>query len=97
MSIDKPPARPGWETYDPGWLVALAEAQYPDEPWLAEALRACTRARPESRAYVHFVDPRGPIWRFAGNLMLQSREHGTLILDILEGQVVGGVELLDRL
>jgi hypothetical protein len=86
-----------WQPYDPEWLVNLAEEQHPDVAWLPGSLRACRRVRPETRAYVHFVDPAPPAWRFEGNIVLESPEHGTLVLDILEGEVVGGVEFLNRL
>ena len=86
-----------WQPYDPEWLVRLATDQHPDAPWLPGSLRACRHVRPETRAYVHFVDPATPAWRFAGNIVLESPEHGTLVLDILEGEVVGGVEFLNRL
>jgi hypothetical protein len=91
-----------WKTYDPGWLVKLAKEQHSDFPWLAEALTNCTRASWESKAYVHFVDPTdankpGAEWQIDCNMTLNDEEHGELILDILKGQRVGGVEFYDRL
>ena len=49
-----------WKPYDPTWLVELAKAQLPEEPWLPAALAACTMARLESAAYIHFVKPADP-------------------------------------
>lgn len=67
-----------WKDYDPGWLVALAREQHPDEPWLAAALERCTRAQWESRAYVYFVDQErlmAPIRndRYRSNILLRSQ------------------------
>jgi hypothetical protein len=88
-----------WKPYDPGWLVALAREQYPDEPWLAEALEACTRAAWGGPAYLYFVDATdanqpGATWRFDENRILEHPREGDLVLDILYGRRVAGVEFL---
>jgi len=91
-----------WEAYNPAWLVDLARSQFPDRPWLAEALAHCTVCRWESPAYVHFVDPErsnkpGSAWQFRENILLEHPTKGTLILDVLQGDRIGGVEFLSRL
>jgi len=91
-----------WKPYDPTWLVELAKAQLPDEPWLPAALAACTRARQESAAYIHFVNPSDPEepgseWEIQTDLTLKHPTEGDLVLDILEGNRVGGVEFLSKL
>jgi hypothetical protein len=91
-----------WEVYDPRWLVELAKAQYPDEPWLAEALAGCTMCHRESDKYIRFVDATsanepGAAWQFEENRWLKDSKEGNLILDILKGHRVGGVEFYDRL
>ena len=91
-----------WKPYDPTWLVELAKAQLPEEPWLPAALAACTMARQESAAYIHFVKPADPDepgseWQAQQDLMLQHPTEGDLVLDILEDHRVGGVEFLSKL
>ncbi len=91
-----------WEKYDPTWLVDHAKEQHPDKPWLAKALSKCARCSIESKAYIHFVDPKnanspGAEWQFEKNIFLNSPREGELVLDILEGYRVGGVEFLLRL
>jgi hypothetical protein len=91
-----------WKSYDPTWLVRLARESCPREPWLAEALARCTRAIEESRAYLRFVDAADPSqpdseWQFERNLVLEDRSEGVLVLDVLRGGRVGGVEFLGRL
>jgi hypothetical protein len=91
-----------WKPYDPGWLVALARESRPDEPWLAEALSQCTRAAQDSAAYIYFVDPAPPEdpgsqWRFEKNVTLEHPKEGSLVLDVLQGARIGGVEFLKRL
>jgi hypothetical protein len=80
-----------WEAYDPMWLVELAEAQ-PGPSWLPEAFRRCTHALHESRAYIRFVPPDE--WDFDRNLMLFDPHRGTVVVDVLTGERVGGIELL---
>ncbi|MCP4445338.1 MAG: hypothetical protein GY811_08345 [Myxococcales bacterium] len=91
-----------WETYDPSWLVELAKQQRPELPWLIQALAACINAMRESDLYIRFVDSvnankPGADWQFDHSLRLRHPEYGELILDILKGQRVGGVEFYDRL
>jgi hypothetical protein len=50
----------------------------------------------ESRAYVHFVDPNAD-WQFVRNVILHCPTEGELVLDILTGNRVGGIEFVDRL
>lgn len=91
-----------WKPYDPAWLVELARTQRPDLPWLADALAQCTRAADEGRAYLYFADPAGANapgsdWQFEQNVMLEHRKEGTLVIDVLAGERIGGVEFLSRL
>jgi hypothetical protein len=65
-------------------------------------LSACKAARQESLAYIYFIDPTSPNepgsgWQFQTNLMLEHPTEGDLVLDVLEGNRIGGVEFLARL
>ena len=91
-----------WKSYDPTWLVELAKEQLPEETWLPAALAACTMARQESAAYIHFVtraDPEEPgsEWQVQTDFTLKHPTEGELVLDILEGNRVGGVEFVAKL
>lgn len=91
-----------WKPYDPTWMVDLAREQSADEPWLTDALARCTRAMEDGRAYLYFVDPIAPNepgsdWQFDKNLTLEHPREGTLVLDILTGRRVGGIEFISRL
>lgn len=91
-----------WQSYDPAWLVQWVRASRPELPWLADALARCTRAAPGGRAYLYFVDPAdanqpGSEWQWEENLILEHPAEGTLVLDLLEGRKVGGMERLRRL
>ena len=91
-----------WKPYDPTWLVELAKEQLAEEAWLPAALAACTMARQESAAYIHFVKPAdsdepSSEWEAQTDLVLKHPIEGELVLDILEGNRVGGVEFLAKL
>lgn len=91
-----------WETYDPTWLVELARSTRPDIPWLPTALARCTKCCRTSRAYVHFVNPDRANkpesdWQFREHLYLHDPIEGNLIVDVLEGRKIGGIEFYDRL
>ena len=86
-----------WEPYDPSWLIQLAQDQLPEERWLPQALAQCTKCRVESRSYIHFVDSNGPEWQFETCLELDSPVEGWIVLDVLKGQRVGGIEFVDKI
>ena len=89
-----------WEPYDPSWLVELAREQYPDKPWLLEALEKCTRCL-KSNKYIYFVNPKNPDklgseWQYEMCLSMTSPKEGWLLLQILKNNRVGGVEFAGR-
>ncbi len=91
-----------WKSYDPTWLVELAREQLPEETWLPAALAACTMASQESAAYIHFVkredsDEPGSEWEVQTDFSLKHPTEGELVLDVLDGHRIGGVEFLDKL
>ena len=91
-----------WKPYDPQWLVELAREQHQDKHWLAEAFSKCTRAQTGGRAYVYFVDHSNPNkpcseWQFDQNLTLDHPDRGEIIVDVLKGQRIGGIELMNEL
>lgn len=88
-----------WETYNIDWLIKIAEEQIPEEVEIINSLKKTTKGSWESRAYVHFVDPSNPNqpgskWQFDTNICLTDKKNGEVVLDILKGKVVGGVEFL---
>ena len=95
-------ARKNWDPYDPTWLVELVREQCPEEPWLPDAIRKCTQCLRESEAYIYFVNPERPNkpgseWQFQESIDLESSTEGWIVLDILKGGRVGGVEFIDRI
>ena len=85
-----------WHSYNPTWLVELAQIQCPSEKWLHTALGKCTQASGHI-PYIYFVNPcrpnkSGSEWQFEKSLTLEDPEKGELILDILKDGRIGGIE-----
>ena len=88
-----------WKDYDPAWLVRAAKQVIDEYPWLPEKLNECVSAKMESRYYTRFVDAKNPNqpgsdWQFRENITLDETEHGEVVLDVLEGNRIGGVEFM---
>ncbi len=81
-----------WKPYDPSWLIELAKDQCPEEPWLPEALAACTNAWQVNEVSIDFIHPFEG--KFETNITFHSPTGGMVILDILESNIVGGVEFV---
>lgn len=91
-----------WEPYNPQWLVELTQQQMPEEKEVIDSLGRCTSCLKSSRAYIYFVDgsnpnQKGSAWQFQRNIRLEDKKFGTIILDILKGNEVGGIEFLKYL
>jgi len=90
-----------YRDYDPGWLVDAAEPYSNEYPWLQSALRKCIRAK-DGGVYIHFISSANPNkpgseWQFVRNITLENSIRGDLVLDVLSGNRIGGVEMIDEL
>ena len=88
--------------FDPRLLIDAAKEQAPAYPWLADALTRCGAGEWESRAYVGYVARQNPNqsgsdWQFQNNIVLHHEKLGMVVIDILTGNRIGGIELVDRL
>ena len=89
-------------TFGPQMLIDGARATAEQFPWLPAALSSCGAGEWENRAYVRYVsavDPNNPgsEWQFETSVAIHHQELGTVVIDILRGGRIGGIEFLDRL
>ena len=49
------PSKRVFKDYDPSWLVKLAEEQYPNDKWIVEAFKNCTKCSVRSKLYTYFA------------------------------------------
>jgi hypothetical protein len=90
--------------FDPTELVALALAQWPGEPLMAEAFAHCRLEWPESELYTHFLSKkeRDTRWNYCGGDWLEHPTLGTLLVDFIHdptvpgGRAIGGMEYMSR-
>ena len=90
------------EGFGPRMLIEAARHQATEFPWLPAALSKCGEGEWESRAYVRYVpchqpNQPGSEWQFETNVVLHLPELGMVVLDVLQGQRIGGIELVDRI
>jgi hypothetical protein len=88
--------------FDPQMLVEDARAQAAEFSWLPAALTKCGAGVWESRAYVRYVSANNPNqptseWQFKTSVVFHHRILGVVVADILQGDIIGGIEFVDRL
>ncbi|MDN3692899.1 hypothetical protein QWZ06_11700 [Chryseobacterium tructae] len=82
--------------------IDFIKLNLPERPVLIHNLDKINTGKWENRTYYRFVDStdanqRGSQWIFKENIILEHPELGTLVLDILEHDKLGGIEFLKRL
>lgn len=88
-----------WETYNPDWLVKIAEEKFPEETDIIDSIRKCITGFWRSPAYLYFVNPQNANepeseWQFKDNIVIDDTEEGDIVLDILKDNRIGGIEFL---
>lgn len=88
--------------YDINWLVELLEEQYPEKNEIIENLKDCKEGSWQSKAYIYFISPDNPNqpdskWQFKESIVLEHKTEGTIVLDVLKENKIGGIEFLKYL
>lgn len=83
-------------------IADLLTEQYSEEIEIIENLRSCKEGFWISKAYLQFVSSDNPNepdskWQFEKNIVLEDKLEGTIILDILTENQIGGIEFLKYL
>ncbi|UQV45035.1 hypothetical protein KIV45_25455 [Janthinobacterium lividum] len=88
--------------FHPRMLNDAVKMQAAEFEWLPAALENCSDGQWESTAYVRYVsrarpNEQGSLWQFESNILIEHEIFGTVVLDILKGYRLGGIEFLDQL
>lgn len=88
--------------FEPRMLIETVRVQAPGHAWLPDALAACGMGHWESKAYVGYVPRENPNqpgaeWQFKTNVVLEHETLGMVVLDVLQGNRLGGIEFVDRI
>ncbi len=83
-------------------LISLLKSQNPNRTELIHSIENIENSIKKTRAYLYFVDNKNPNqpnseWQFSENIILESTLYGTLIVDVLTKNRIGGVEFYNRL
>jgi len=82
-------------------LLNILENRIPIPTELMSFIKQIKDGNWESKAYIYFVNAKNPNqpnseWQFQENLILESKIYGTLVLDILSENRLGGIEFLNN-
>ncbi|MBD0404974.1 hypothetical protein [Flammeovirga sp. EKP202] len=83
-------------------IIALLKEQEPEREDLIEDLQNSKIRKWLIQPYVYFISAEKPNqigsdWQFDENIVLEHETEGTIILDILKGGRVGGIEFIDQI
>jgi len=81
------------------WIIDLLKEQYPERIDLIEDLNKQSIRGWVKQPYVYFISAERPNqpgspWQFDENIVLEHETEGTIVVDILKGGRVGGLEFL---
>jgi len=90
------------EGFDPCSLIEDAKTQAPECTWLPDALKNAGPGFWKSRAYVYYVSSKnanqpGAEWQHEKCIMLHSKTLGTIVIDVLTDNRLGGIEFVDKI
>jgi len=85
--------------YNTDLVVELLRDTYPEEIEIIENLKKCNEGYWKSKSYIYFVSPKNANqpnaeWQFKTNIVLEHKTKGTIVLDILKGNKIGGIEFI---
>lgn len=81
-------------------IIELVQKQEPDREDIIFALKNATGGKWEGKSYYVFVDTKnankkGAEWQFKENIVLEDDALGTIVIDYLKDNRIGGIEFLD--
>jgi len=83
-------------------IIELIREQEPDRHDLIEELEKLEKKKWIRQPYIHFVSAERPNqpgseWQFDENIVLEDETEGTIVLDILKGGRIGGIEFVSQI
>jgi len=83
-------------------IIELIREQEPDRLDIIEELEKFEKKKWIRQPYIHFVSAERPNqpgseWQFDENIVLEDETEGTIVLDILKGSRIGGIEFVSQI
>ena len=90
-----------WTQFDPTWIANAVRENYPEEKELLNDILKCTSCIVQSDSYTYFVDSTnanrpGSKWQFLRSFKINNTPCGNVILDVLKGKKLGGIQFLNK-
>ncbi|MGO4773914.1 hypothetical protein ACEN2I_19930 [Flavobacterium sp. W22_SRS_FK3] len=81
-------------------LIKILEKEEPKNVNIINSLQNCNGGKWKNKAYYQFVNSENPNqlgskWQFSNNLIIEHPERGTIIIDILKDNLIGGIEFYE--
>ncbi|PXY38734.1 hypothetical protein DMB65_21530 [Flavobacterium cheongpyeongense] len=83
-------------------IIKILEKEEPKNENLIQLCKNCKGGNWESKAHFRFVNPNNANqpnseWQFQDNIIIEHNEIGTIVIDLLKNNKIGGIELLNQL
>ena len=83
-------------------IIELARQQLPNRADIIDQLLKLEKKEFDIKTYVQFVNSeklnqKGSEWQFAENIILEHESEGTIVLDILKDNRIGGIEFINQI
>ncbi|MEQ8246015.1 hypothetical protein [Fulvivirga sp.] len=79
------------------WIIELIKEQAPNRVELIDNLLQSGIKGWVRQPYVRFVSASNSDWRYIESIALEHKKEGTIILDVLKDDIVGGIEFVDQI
>ncbi len=88
--------------FDIEWIIELIKEQKPERLDLVDQLERSDIRKWIRQPYIQFVSSEnanqpGSDWQFDENIVLEHDTEGTIVLDILKGGRIGGIEFVNQI
>ena len=87
------------EAFDPKSIIELVKTQHPEKSEIIENLETCKAGYWKSKAYIYFISTTNPNqpnsnWQHKESIVLEDEKKGTIVIDVLKENKIGGIEFL---
>lgn len=91
------------QSFDIASLVPILLEKYPDCEWIKSQLKNSNIVKWQSAAYCYLVEPsdqpntKGSTWQFKHNLDISHPDFWIVVIDVLKGNKIGGIEFVGNI
>lgn len=83
-------------------IIKILEKEEPKNENLIQLLENCNGGNWESKAYYRFVNSKNANqpnseWQFQENVIIEHNKIGTIVIDLLKNNKIGGIELISQI